>query len=314
MSFNEIIGHENIKFQIINSIRHERFCHAHIIVGEDGIGKSLIAKETAIEILGKLQNKQYADIIEFKLTNGKKSIGIDEIKNIIEETIKKPYEGDKKVIIVYNSDKMTETAQNAFLKTIEEPPKGIFIILLCEKLENILDTIKSRCQTYKLNRLSEDEMHAFLNNNFKNLSEEELKAIFAFSDGIPGRAEEFTKNVSLKEIRDNTIKSLRIIGKNNLEETLCYESFFMKYKNEWQEVLTCILAYIRDALIYKETADKNLIINIDKIEDIKDMAEMFSFNKLNGIIDIIKETRIKLERNVNPILVFDFMLLKMQEV
>ncbi len=314
MSFNTIIGHENVKFQITNSIEQGRFSHAHIIVGEDGIGKSHIAKEIGVKILGKLENKQYADIIEFKLIKGKKSIGIDEIKNIIEETSKKPYEGDKKVIIVYNADKMTEAGQNAFLKTIEEPPKGVFIILLCEKLESILDTIKSRCQIYKLNRLSEEEMDEFLNSKFHNLQEEELKAINAFSVGVPGRAEKFINDSSLKEIRSNIISILKIISENNIEETLIYESFFIKYKNEWQEVLTCILSYIRDVLIYKETANKNLIINIDKIKDIKDIAEMFSFNKLNGIINIVKDTRIKLERNVNTILVFDSMLLKMQEV
>jgi DNA polymerase-3 subunit delta' len=309
-----IIGHENIKYQIINSIKQERFSHAHIIVGEDGIGKSYIARETAIRILDKIENKQYADIIEFNLLKGKKSIGIDEIKNIIAETTKKPYEGNKKVIIVYNADKMTETAQNAFLKTIEEPPKGIFIILLCEKLESILDTIKSRCQTYKLNRLSEKEMTEFVNIKFSHLSEKELKAVIAFSDGIPGRAEKFVNDSSLKEIRDSTIDVLKTINENNLEQVLAKGNFFVKYKNEWQEVLTYMLAYIRDVFIYKETSNKNLIINIDKIEDIKDMAEMFSFNKLNGIINIIKETRIKMEKNVNPILVFDSMLLKMQEV
>lgn len=313
MSFNDIVGHKSIKFQIENSIKQKRFSHAHIIAGEDGIGKSLIAKETAIKILGKLENKSYADIVEFKL-NGKKSLGIDEIKKIIEETTKKPYEGNKKVIIVYSSDKMTETAQNAFLKTIEEPPNGIFIILLCEKLENILETIKSRCEIYKLNRLSEEEMYKFLNNNFNHLSSEQTKAISAFSDGIPGRAEKFNNNLALKEIRDVAIKLLKVIGKNNLDETLSYEKFFLKYKNEWQEVLTCMLAYIRDILIYKETLNNNMIINIDKINEIKDTAEMFSFNKLNGIVNAIRETRIKLEKNVNPIIIFDAMLIKMQEV
>ncbi|NMM61641.1 DNA polymerase III subunit delta' [Clostridium sp. P21] len=314
MSFDMIIGHENVKFQINNSIKQQRFSHAHIIVGEDGIGKSFIARETAVEILGKCEDKQYADIVEFKLAKGKKSIGIDEIKSIIEETNKKPYEGNKKVIIVYNADKITETAQNAFLKTIEEPPKGIFIILLCEKLELILDTIKSRCQTYKLNRLSEKEIIQFIESKFTNLPEEELKSIIAFSDGIPGRAEKFVNDNSLKEIRDTTINVLKALSKSNLEEILHNEDFFVKYKNEWQEVLTCMLAYIRDVLVYKETSNRDLIINIDKIEDIKDMTEMFSFNKLNGIINTIKDTRIKMEKNVNSILVFDSMLFKMQEV
>lgn len=314
MGFNTIIGHDTIKSQIVNSISVGRFSHAHIITGEDGIGKSLIAKETAIRLLGKDKEKQYVDIVEFKMSKDKKSIGIDEIKSIIQETTKRPYEGDKKVIILYRADKMTEAAQNAFLKTIEEPPKGIFIILLCEKLENILDTIKSRCQVYKLNRLKEEEMLRFLNNKFESLSEDEVKAVSAFSDGIPGRSERFIEDKSLMEIRDTVIDILKSTCGERLDKTLVYTDFLLKYKSEWQEVLTYFLSYIRDTLIYKETSNKELIINIDKINEIKDIAEMFSFNKLNGIINIIKDTRSKLERNVNTTLVFDSMLVKIQEV
>lgn len=309
-----MIGHDTIKNQIVNSIKGNRFSHALIVTGENGIGKSLIAKEIAIRLLGKAEEKQYVDIVEFKMSKDKKSIGIDEIKSIIQETTKKPYEGDKKVIILYKADGMTEAAQNAFLKTIEEPPRGIFIILLCEKLENILDTIKSRCQVYKLNRLSEEEMLKFLNNKFENLSEDELKAVSAFSDGIPGRAERFLEDKSLMEIRDTVIDILKGICEGKLDKTLLYTEFLLKYRGEWQEVLTYFLSYIRDTLIYKETGNKELIINIDKINEIKDIAEMFSFNKLNGIINIIKDTRSKLERNVNATLVFDSMLVKIQEV
>lgn len=314
MNNDVIIGHDNIKLQVANSIQSGRFSHAHIIAGEEGIGKSLIGKDIAIRLLGKKINKQYVDIVEFKLQKDKKSIGIDEIKAIIEETNKKPYEGEKKVILLYSADKMTEAAQNAFLKTIEEPPKGIFIILLCEKLEKILDTIKSRCQIYKLNRLSEDEMLIFLKKRFHNISEEELKIINAFSDGIPGRAERFAEDESLKEIRNNTVNILKDICQNKIDDALHNEGFLIKYKGEWQEVLTCFLAYIRDILLYKETGKNEFVINIDKMDDIKDMAEMFSFNKLSVIINIIKDTRKKLERNVNPVLVFDSMLVKMQEV
>jgi len=314
LGFSTIIGHDAIKIQIVNSINGDRFSHALIVTGENGVGKSLIAKEIAIRLLGKDKEKQYVDIVEFKMPKDKKSIGIDEIKNIIQETTKKPYEGDKKVIILYKAESMTEAAQNAFLKTIEEPPKGIFIILLCERLENILDTIKSRCQVYKLNRLSEEEMLEFLNNKFGNLSEDELKAVSAFSDGVPGRAERFLEDKSLMEIRDTVADILKGVCEGRLDKTLIYTEFLLKYKSQWQEVLTYFLSYIRDTLIYKETGSKELIINVDKINEIKEIAEMFSFNKLNGIINIIKDTRSKLERNVNATLVFDSMLVKIQEV
>lgn len=314
MGFYRIIGHDIIKSQIENSIKMNRLSHASIFVGEDGLGKSLFAEELAVKILGKNEMKQYVDIIKLKLFKNKKSIGIEEIKYIIEEINKRPYEGDKKVIILYNSDNITEAAQNALLKTIEEPPKGSFIILLCEKLDGILDTVKSRCQIYKLNRLNSKEMKTFLNSKFPGLSHQELSSIMAFSDGVPGRAEKFISSSALREVRDMTINIFKKLYNRDINITLEFSDYLFKEKDNWEEILTCMLSYIRDVLIYKETGNSNLIINIDKFEDLKAIGEMFSFNKLNAIISIIGSVKQKLDRNVNSTLVFDSMLMKMQEV
>lgn len=312
--FDDIIGHDKIIAQINMSVESNRFSHAHIIAGEDGIGKSIIARETAKKVLGTKQASQYVDIVEYKLKNNKKSVGIDDVKNIIGETNKRPYEYNNKVIIVYNADLMTEAAQNAFLKTIEEPPSSIYIILLCEKLDNILDTIQSRCEVYKLNRLKDDEMVEFLNRNYPELQCDEHKSIIAFSDGIPGRAEKFIEDKNFHQIRNDTLELLKELSKDKIEIMHKYASFLFKYREDYEEIFTCILSYIRDVFIYKETGDKKMLINSDKFEDIKFIGEMFSFNKLNGIIDVIKNSRNMLSGNVNSNLVFDSMLLKMQEV
>lgn len=314
MGFNNIIGHKKIVNQISRAIISNRFPNSHIIVGEDGIGKSIIAREMAAAVVEKKEFRQCTDILEYRLSNNKKSIGIDEVKSIIGETNKKPYEGNKKVIIVYNSDSMTETAQNAFLKTIEEPPNGVYIILLCDKLDSILDTIQSRCEVHKLSRLKDDEIICFLNNKFPNLSYEDQKSVIAFSDGIPGRAERFIEDKSLHDIRNTSIELLEKLQEEDIYLISKYGDFLFKHREEWQEILTCILSYIRDVFIYKETGQKNLLVNSDKFDDIKIIGEMFSFNKLNIIINIINNTRKKLQNNVNAKLVFDDMLLKMQEV
>ncbi|WP_027623574.1 DNA polymerase III subunit delta' [Clostridium lundense] len=313
MSFQDIIGHSDIKNEIINSIKHERFAHAHIISGEDGIGKSLIAKEAAFKLLNKKSGREYADIIEFRLLKNKKSIGVEELKSIIREINTKPYEGDKKVIIIHNADSMTVEAQNAFLKTVEEPPKGIFILLLCEKVENLLDTIKSRCQIYKLHHLYKEDMEEFLLKKYSYLDKKELNSICVISDCIPGRAERFMEDSELKDIRNLTLDILVNITDEDVD-IFNYEEMLLKYRSNWEETLTWFLSYIRDALIYKETGNNNIIVNIDKMDGIKGISEIFSFTQLNDIIDIIKDTRLKLESNVNAALVFDSMLLKMQEV
>lgn len=314
MNSYTIIGHENIKNRIKKSIENEKFSHASIIVGDDGIGKSILAKKIAMLILGKLENRTYADIIEFKPEN-KKSIGIDDIRTLIEEINKKPTEGDKKVIIVYKSELITEVAQNAFLKTIEEPPFGVYILLLCESMQFILDTIKSRCEIFKLNRLRSSEIKEFIINKYNDISEEELNAILAFSDGIPGRAEKFIEDESLKEIRNESLGILKDMKQlSNYNYLMKYEEFLMKYKDSWKEILTSILSYLRDSLLYKETGNEDLLLNIDKKEHIKDISEKYSYINLDKMVSIINDTRDKLNRNVNSTLVFDAMLMKMQEV
>lgn len=314
MSFENIIGHEQVKKQIINSLNAGRIAHAHIFTGEDGIGKSVLAKECAREMLGKSQNKQLADMIEFRVPKDRKSIGIENIRALIEETNKKPYEGNKKVIIVHNGDSITEAAQNALLKTIEEPPQGIFIFILCENLGSILDTIKSRCQIHKLQRLSEAEMKKYVDERGFELEASLMKTVIAFSDGIPGRAERFVQDRGFTEIRDVSMDLLMKLGCDSLDEVMEFQTFLMKYKNDWNEVLTCLLSYIRDVFIYKETQNQNLIINMDKLMEISKVSEKFSYNKLNGIVKVMEDTRNKLDRNVNTALVFDSMLFNMQEV
>jgi len=73
VNFNAVIGHENVKLQIENAFKNKKFSHAHIIAGEDGLGKSIIAKEIAIQILDKTEMKQYADIIEYRIKIGNHS-------------------------------------------------------------------------------------------------------------------------------------------------------------------------------------------------------------------------------------------------
>lgn len=314
MSFESIIGHNSIKNQISKSIEADRLSHAHLLVGEDGIGKSILAKNIGLKILGKNQDRQYVDLVEWRIEKNKSTIGVNSIRTLIEEINKKPYEGDKKVIIIYNAHKMTVQAQNAFLKTIEEPPKNVIILLLCENLEVILDTIKSRCQIHKLKNLNVGEMEEFLKINYYDLSLEEIRVIISFSDGIPGKAEKFIQDNNFKDIRNITLEILLNLNKVGTEELIKYEKKLSNQKENFEEILTAFLSYIRDTIIYKEIEEEDLILNIDKLLSIKELANIFSFIKLNGIISIINDTRENLVRNVNPGLAFEVMLFKMQEV
>ncbi|AWZ47451.1 hypothetical protein C3495_00705 [Clostridiaceae bacterium 14S0207] len=312
---NNIIGHKRILLPLQQVIYNKKFTHAHLFVGEDGIGKSIIANVLGKSILGCEDNIDHVDVIPWKLGKNKKSLGVGEIRILIEEINKKPYEGDNKVVIVYNADKMTMQAQNAFLKTIEEPPFGVYIFLLCENSESILDTIKSRCQIHKLNPLSFDEMKIFLQTNYKDLSENEMKLLISFSDGIPGKAEQLIYDENFKDMRSTILKFLKEVKHIDKVELLKYEEMFKKFNKENNEdIFDCMISFIRDAIIYKETGHKHNLINLDKFNELEDVWNIFSFSQLNDIIRILLETRENLGRNLNSSLVFSTMLLKIQEV
>ncbi|MDU1348575.1 DNA polymerase III subunit delta' [uncultured Clostridium sp.] len=314
MGYKNIIGHEEIIKTFDITINNNRFSHAHIFLGEDGIGKSVIAKSIAIKLIGETEYKDYVDIFHFKLEKNKSSIGVNATRALIEEINKKPYKSEKKVIIIHEGHKMTVQAQNALLKTIEEPPKDVFIFILCENIENMLDTIKSRCQIHKFNRLSEDDMRTYLQINYPNLSDDDVTVLLSFSSGIPGKAEFLMNNEDFRELRDKVINI--ILNLKNMKELDIFkeDEFFSKNSNMWEDIVDVFISFIRDTIIYKEVGCEELIINKDKLTEIKQCANMFSFTKLSDIISIINETRENIDRNVNSLLAFDVMLLKMQEV
>ncbi|AAK78281.1 DNA polymerase-3 subunit delta' [Clostridium acetobutylicum] len=314
MKFENIFGHEAVRKQFDELVKNKRFPHAIMLCGEDGIGKSIVAKEIAAKLLNKTEIKEYADLIEWKILNDKKSISVDQVRKIIEEVNKKPYEGNNKLIVVHDMDYMTIQGQNAFLKTIEEPPLGVYIILLCQSQGRVLDTVRSRCQIYKLNRLDEHEMRKFISGTYNVTNEDEMRTLLAFSDGIPGKVDDFLNDKSLKEIRNMVINAILNIKKLNPKDIVDAANQLSEYKKLWREICNYFVLYIRDALVYKETGNKELLINLDKIEDIKKIASQFSMKQLNRMVEAVNYGQSNLETNVNMPLTYVEMLFKIQEV
>lgn len=308
---DKFIGHNKVIRGFMKRAENNTLSHAHLITGRDGIGKSIIADIFVSKILNKEIGKENVDAIHYR--NKKASIGVSEVRDIIEEVNKRPYEGNKKVIIIYDAQKLTIQAQNALLKTIEEPPNDVYILLLTTNLEILLDTIKSRCQIYKLTPLNKEEMIDFISLNYE-VSEEQLSSLLAYSEGIPGRVERFLKDPKLQSLRNLIIDMLRDINKNEVDITLKYEKLFYSYKDESEELLNIISSFIRDIILYKEVNDKKLIINSDKNEDIEELVQMMSYRKLNGMLRYIDEARTNLKHNINFSTIISVMLMGFLEV
>lgn len=306
------IGHKSIIDRFYKGLEKGALSHAHIIAGEDGIGKSILAKDFAVHIIGKEKIMDYVDIIEYKQKGN--SIGVEDIRSINEEIYKKPYEGDKKVIIIHNGNNITIQGQNALLKSIEEPPKGVFLIILCESLEQILDTIKSRCQIHKLYSLSYEEINLYIDNKYKDLEDSKRKAAIAYSEGIPGKIDKFLNEKELSDIRNVVINFLKDSRSRDKSLVIKYVDALSKYKNKWEEILHIMTSYIRDVMLIKEVENSDLIINTDKLDEIQQLSNLMSFKNLNAMLDIINETRGYMISNTNFGMTISSMLISIMEV
>ena len=308
----KIIGHKSVIDSINNRKLNDSFSHANLIVGNDGIGKSIIAKYISNQIIEGRDNADSIDIVKYYPSSS--SFGVDDVRNIINEVNKKPYESDKKVLILYRCDKLTTQAQNALLKTIEEPPKGVYLILLSDSLEVILDTIKSRCQIYKLTPLNKEEISAYIEDKYTDLTSDDKKSALAYSAGVPGKVDGFIGDENLKRLRDICIELFEDILKREQGIVLKYEQMLKNSKDNKIELLNILLSYIRDIMIFKELNNSELIVNFDKVYKIKDISRGMSYKKLDSMLEYIKEARINLNSNTNYSMTISVLLMGFAEV
>lgn len=308
----QILGHESI----INGIKKRKlnnsFSHANLIVGDDGIGKSVIAKYLSNNIIKLKDNVESVDIVRYYPSSS--SFGVDDVRKIIDEVNKKPYEGDKKVLILYKCDKMTTQAQNALLKTIEDPPIGVYLILLSESLEAILDTIQSRCQVYKLTPLSKEDILEYIQINFPDVKYNDRYAALAFSTGIPGKVDRFINDEKLKELRNTCVELFLDILKKEHGLVLKYQERLNSFKDEKYDILDILILFIRDIMVFKELNNKELVINFDKISDIIDISMGITYKKLSSMLQYIEEARINFSSNTNYSMTVSVMLMGFAEV
>ena len=199
--FEEIIGNEKVKKELIQAINLNKTSHSYLFIGSEGIGKNLIAREFAKMLLCLGENK-YCDkcksCISFNSNNNPdfvqiepdgNNVKIEQIRDMQRKILEAPITSEKKIYIINNADMMTKEAQNCLLKTLEEPPEFVTIILIGAVEENFLSTIKSRCTIIKFQDITNEEIKQYLKekHGMNNITENMLE-IFLVSIG---RAEQF---------------------------------------------------------------------------------------------------------------------------
>lgn len=326
-TFKDVVGHKDIINYIRNAVREDKVSHAYILNGERGAGKKMLANLFAATLLcekggpdpcnechscRQAESGNHPDII--KVTHEKpNSISVDDIREQVNNTIMiKPYQGPYKVYIIPQADMMTPQAQNALLKTIEEPPEYAVIMLLTENADTLLPTINSRCVMLKLRNIKDTLIKKYL---METMQVPDYKADMctAFAQGNMGRAIMLANSEHFNEIRDEAVQLLKYINEMELSEIVQAVSRITAYKLEINDYLDIIMIWYRDVLLYKATADVNHLVFRDEIYDIKKSASKSSYEGIEQILEALEKAKVRLNANVNFDLVIELLLLTIKE-
>ncbi len=300
MELKDLIGNEENKKLLQKIIQTKNFVHSYIFVGKEGIGKQEFAKSFAKSILclGDMEEKKCKSCLEFETQNHPDflllnpesgAIKIEQIRNLMNKTIEKPIIGTRKVYILNEADTMTKEAQNCLLKTLEEPPEYLVIILVVQNESQILTTIKSRCTKIVFKPIEEKILREYLEKekNFSNITQTELKVF----DGSIGNALKWQQKSELYRQIENFFMTM---DKKDKIDILNNQNAI--YQNK-EEILN-IISYMNNLFLEKMKEEIN---NRTKI------------TKYINCTQILEKTKRKLKSNANFDMCVDNMLLSIWE-
>lgn len=327
-SFADIIGQAPIKEHLNKSLQTGKISHAYIFYGEKGSGKKALADlfARALQCEGKelrpcnqcisckqAINHNQPDII-YVQHEKPTLISVDEIRQQINNDIAiKPYSSERKIYIMDEAEKMNPAAQNALLKTLEEPPAYATILLLTTNLEALLPTIRSRCVTLTLKPVLDVEIQKYL---MREVQVPDYKAgiCAAFARGNVGRARELAVSQEFEELKEETLQLLQNIADKSISDLAAFAKAKADKSANTEGFLELLQMWYRDVLMYKATSSSQRLIFSADVSGIKRMALKCTYEGLNRVLDAIEEARTRLTSNVNPELTLEWLLLVAQEV
>lgn len=334
--FRQIIGHEDLKKHFKLSLTSKQISHAYLIYGEEDSGKMMLAKAFAMALQCKeinivvkelgdvdscgictscrqFKSDNHPDIIYVERLKNKYEIGVDDIREQVNNNIMiKPYSSPYKIYIIDEAQMLSVQAQNALLKTLEEPPGYAIVLLITNNLSSILETIQSRCVMLQTKPVEKDSIKAYLMSEHQIPDyQAELSAIF--SQGNVGKAINYASSEEFIETKDDILNILKHIDEKENYELIEFSNNIAKEKDNVLNVMDLILLWYRDLLMYKVTKNPNLLLYKKEISYISKIANIISYEGIQDILKSIEEAKTKIEANVNTETTLQLMLFKIKE-
>lgn len=322
--FRDIYGNKTVLANLRNAKKYDRVAHCYMFCGEDGLGKRTVAKAFAKSLVceaggeepcGKcasciqVENENHPDVIFVK--HEKPTVfGVDDIRDGLNKSIViRPYKSEKKIYILDDGEMLNAQAQNAMLKTIEEPPEYAVILILTNNREVFLPTILSRCVELNFQPVTDDEVAKYLTKNGFNI-EEKRDEVLRFAAGNIGRAVSFLDDEEYgkmyKDVQDILMGLPRFsdIQIKHAAETLG------GYKKELPLIIEQMHMWYHDVFLSK--AGYDVKCSGDIARSIREQAELYGYDELPRILQEIETLQTRMKVNVNTELSFEVMLFAMR--
>ncbi len=328
MSFQDIRGQENIKEVLTEAIASGRVGHAYMFCGSEGIGKLTVAKAFAEMIMctgsssahncGNCKsclmhkNESNPDLTIIDIPEKKTAIGVEPIREMQEDILTAPMYSAKKVYIIRRAESLSVAAQNVLLKTLEEPPAYVTIILLCSNISLMLDTVKSRVNRLDFARYKEEEIRQALQD--KDLDPGDDKVVFSYADGIIGRAISYFRDEEIDQIRSKIFEIITGLAKEGAEFRIRATSYVVKQKDYKEFVFFTMMSFYRDIAMVARYGKYPELQNPKQTEEISQAAGKIGYYRAVKCLELINKTWLRIKQNSNYELAVSNMFIKLQEV
>lgn len=331
MDFQSIYGHEHIIEYLKIAQEENKVSHAYIFHGEPESGKMMLAKAFAKSMLCENTNAiaskagscgqcksclqaesdNHPDIIY--VTHEKTSIGVNDIRVQVNQDIMiKPYSSKRKIYIIDDAEKMTQEAQNALLKTVEEPPSYALILLLASNISSLLPTILSRCVQLKLRPVAKETIKSLLMEKYQ-IPDYLAQISATFSGGNVGKAILFATSEEFATMKTKVVFLVSKIFELHVYEIMEKIKEMSEDKKRIEDYLDLCILWYRDVLLYKATNDEKSLLFGDELRVLRQQAQLLSYEKIEVIMKAIDKAKVRLRANVNFDVVMEMMLLTIKE-
>lgn len=328
-NFEEIIGHRQMIEHLKHAIQLEKVSHAYIFEGERGCGKRTIAEAFAAALQCEHQkegtdacgtcksckqaaSKNHPDIIHI-VHDKPNSIGVEEIREQVVNDIQiKPYNSKYKIYIISEAEKLTVQAQNALLKTIEEPPAYGIVMLLTDNASILLPTILSRCVVLSMKPAADNLVKKYLMEHVQ-IPDYQADLCVAFAQGNVGKAIRLATSENFNEIKAAALDLLKNVKGMEISEIITSVKAVSEFKIDIQDYLDLLAVWYRDVLYFKATKDINGLVFQDQYKDISKQAKQSSYEGIEQIVEGIKRANVRLKANVNFDITMELLFLLIKE-